>query len=1253
MLSIRHHRVQKFHFRIFSYVVALLLGLMTFASTPNAWADSPIPSAPLLTITGHGDGMIDLAWTAPPYSGTLPIADYLVEMKTASSTWTPVDDGVSVATNYSVTDLTNGIVYSFRLSAINGNGVGAISNVVNEYPSTVPGPVSLSQVPSNISDTALSIAWSVPSSNGGSQILGYRVQQSTDLLTWVDSPSVVINGTSAVVSDLSRASTYIFRVAAVNRDGLGAWPDTITSASVGMGVDCYSTIQSHLYCDGYWPIVDPDGYNAYWQTHYWNTPAYTSYKLQHIAKNNITFTTKGSFCYVTSVWNTTGNYRNGVGEECNYSMRVALPEGAIATTGLGEGGTCQLYNDQSFRCGPSVLNNVSDAMMDWSTSAYCALQSGGIATCTSGSYSKVKRLVSASCVMFLNQTLSCDPTNGGHTGNEQIQDATAECILVTSGSVYCGSKKIVVQPGIRLARGSTQSRGCVITFLAGLSCWGQMPNSYGGDASTVSSNISNSSGFGAGVASVTPRSPVSTVTSHGATSASLSWSVPDDGGQAILDYVVQYSSNNGLSWSTYDDGISSLTSATVTGLTSGAIYNFRVAAKNTVGVGPYSNVVSEYPSTIPSAPLVSVDSYSGDSATIVLSNPAQSGKSGGAVVTGWALEYSLDGSHWYPSVSPTRSNDYTFSALVANLQQGRTYFFRAAMLNRDGQGAYSPAISMIPAIVPQAPVLTVQSHAASSVSLSWSAPDDGGQSLTDYVIQYSSDHGASWSTFNDGVSLSTSSVVTGLVSGTVYSFRVAGTNLLGVGTWSSLVTPQATASAPLISSVATAVGRANITFSAPAENGGSEISNYEYSTDGGSTWVNASPAQTTSPLVISGLSNGTTYSVKLRAVNSLGAGAASDPVSVKPIAPASAPTISGVTSGNGQATLSISAPAQLNDSSLSGYDYSTNNGSTWSHFASVTGPFTITGLTNGTAYQVKVRAVNSAGAGEASSVVTVNPTKLLPAKPVIGSIIGGNASATINITTPTDVTAQSVTGYQYSINKGATYQNAVVSNGSFTVSGLTNGVSTSVQIRATNFNGNSLASLAKTVVPATTPAAPIISAITPSAGALSIAFTAPSNGGSAITGYQYSLDGGSTWVVPKTAVKTSPLKVTGLPNATAYQVKIRAVNVIGAGLASDAVSASTPVLVPSAPTTTSIAKSSTTFTVDVTAPVNNGGGAITNYAYSVDNGKTWTEVSPASNSTRIVISGLKSNTTYPVQIAALNSAGRGAPSAKYNAGTLR
>ena len=428
---------------------------------------------------------------------------------------------------------------------------------------------------------------------------------------------------------------------------------------------------------------------------------------------------------------------------------------------------------------------------------------------------------------------------------------------------------------------------------------------------------------------------------------------------------------------------------------------------------------------------------------------------------------------------------------------------------------------------------------------------------------------------------------------------------------------------------------------------GSNLS-YTATTDSGESCTT-----TGTSCAITGLTNGRSYSVTVSANDGTYTSLPSVAVTGMPVGPATAPSITSVLAVNAKATLGISAPSNIGDASLTGYDYSINNGSTWSHFASVTGPFTITGLTNATAYQVKVRAVNSAGAGDASVAVPVNPTKLIPAKPVIASVVGGNASATLNITTPTDATAQSVTGYQYSINKGATYQNAVVSNGSFTITGLTNGVSALVQIRAVNFNGTSTASLAKSVIPSTTPAAPSITTVTPSAGALSIAFTAPNTGGSAITCYQYSLDGGSTWVAPKTVVKSSPLKVTGLSNATTYPIKIRAVNAKGIGASSSAVNATTPVLVPSAPRVTSIAKSSTTLTIDVSAPTSNGGALITNYAYSINNGTTWTLVNPASTSTRILIIGLKPNTIYPVLIAAVNSAGRGASSAKNLAITLR
>jgi biotin carboxyl carrier protein len=84
-------------------------------------------------------------------------------------------------------------------------------------------------------------------------------------------------------------------------------------------------------------------------------------------------------------------------------------------------------------------------------------------------------------------------------------------------------------------------------------------------------------------------------------------------------------------------------------------------------------------------------------------------------------------------------------------------------------------------------------------------------------------------------------------------------------------------------------GSASIAFTAGADNG-SAITNYEYSTNNGSTWTTRSPAATTSPISISGLTNGTAYNVKLRAVNNVGAGAESSAVSVTPVDPTPPPT---------------------------------------------------------------------------------------------------------------------------------------------------------------------------------------------------------------------------------------------------------------------------------------------------------------------------------------------------------------------------
>ena len=88
-------------------------------------------------------------------------------------------------------------------------------------------------------------------------------------------------------------------------------------------------------------------------------------------------------------------------------------------------------------------------------------------------------------------------------------------------------------------------------------------------------------------------------------------------------------------------------------------------------------------------------------------------------------------------------------------------------------------------------------------------------------------------------------------------------------------------SAPTINSIISGNGQLSVAFTAGA-NGGSAITNYNYSTDGGSNFTACSPVQTTSPIVITGLTNGTSYDVQIKAVNAIGIGTATSSTAAIP-----------------------------------------------------------------------------------------------------------------------------------------------------------------------------------------------------------------------------------------------------------------------------------------------------------------------------------------------------------------------------------
>ena len=125
-------------------------------------------------------------------------------------------------------------------------------------------------------------------------------------------------------------------------------------------------------------------------------------------------------------------------------------------------------------------------------------------------------------------------------------------------------------------------------------------------------------------------------------------------------------------------------------------------------------------------------------------------------------------------------------------------------------------------------------------------------------------------------------VIAGLTNGTEYSVKLRATNAAGAGTASAavLVTPVTTANAPTDLVATPGTTDMSVAFTAPTDDGGADITNYKYSINGGTDWTAFDPVDVATPVVIAGLTAETTYSVKLRAVNSVGDGTASGAISV-------------------------------------------------------------------------------------------------------------------------------------------------------------------------------------------------------------------------------------------------------------------------------------------------------------------------------------------------------------------------------------
>jgi len=275
-----------------------------------------------------------------------------------------------------------------------------------------------------------------------------------------------------------------------------------------------------------------------------------------------------------------------------------------------------------------------------------------------------------------------------------------------------------------------------------------------------------------------------------------------------------------------------------------------------------------------------------------------------------------------------------------------------------------------------------------SATFSVSASISDGGALT-YLWQRSTDpDGSTWTNIEGAIGSSYTTPTLDRSSFNGNKYRAIITNTLS-GSTSMVATSIATLTvnavvptAPTITSITRGNQQLIVNFSPPTNLGGSDLTGYEYSVFSG-LWSGL-VSSTSSPITIttttlspsaSSLVNGNIYTVRIRAVNTVGAGAASDAMSAKPATTPEAPASISASALSSTSIRVTHIDGSNGGDNISSYEWSTDN-VTFTSTGVASRPFDISGLTANTVYNIYVRAVNTVGAGPSAASAGVTTLKL-------------------------------------------------------------------------------------------------------------------------------------------------------------------------------------------------------------------------------------------------------------------------------------
>jgi len=795
------------------------------------------------------------------------------------------------------------------------------------------------------------------------------------------------------------------------------------------------------------------------------------------------------------------------------------------------------------------------------------------------------------------------------------------------------------------------------------------------------------------------------VTTFNSTSATMGGNVTADGGATVTERGVVYSTSDttptiGETGVTQDVNGTTGTgtfSKSVTGLSGGTTYYVRAYATNSVGT-TYGSTQSFTTTALPTVSTTAITTFNGNSATMGGNVTAD----GGATVTERGVVYSASDNT--PTIGETgvtkdvngTSGTGTFSKSVTGLSRGTTYFVRAYATNSEG-ASYGSMQSFTTTATPTVTTTAITTYDASSATLGGNVTADGGTTVTERGVVYSSSDntptiGEADVTKEVNGTAGTgafSKSVTGLSGGTTYYVRAYAINSEGTtyGSMQSFTTIAAptittTAVTNFNSTSATMGGNVTSDGGASVTQRGVVYSSYDNNPTMGRPGVLKDVSGTTGTGIfsksISGLSNGTTYYVRAYVINSQGTVYGSVQ-SFTTTAPPIVSTNNITTFNNTSATLGGNVNADGGAAVTErGVVYSSSDNTPTIGEADVfrdangtngTGTFSksVTGLTNGTTYYVRAYATNSEGTsyGSTQSFTTTAPptvsTSAVTSYNSSSAMLEGNVTANGGA----DVTER---GFVYSSSDNTPLMgesgvakdvSGSIGMGIFTnsVTGLSTGITYYVRAYATNDLGTAYGSVQSfsAIGPPTVTTTAITTFNSTSA---TMGGNVTANGGAAVTerGVVYSTSDntptiGEAGVMQDvngtTGTGTFSKSITGLSSGTTYYVVAYATNSQGTAYGSVG-SFATPLGKPSVSTTGSASVTAVSADVsgNITA-VGSGNATVRGVCYNttgtpdVNDPKSETTGNYGTGDFTSSLTGLSASTTYYARAYATNSGGTG------------